>query len=183
MLITGELPGNQIDWPTMDDTANQAYRLSENTQVTGSDGDLAFGNKTLDAYKYATGAILVSAELMQDSAFDVEALVREAMAARLISGSTKVRSSPSMPPSAAVSSSSAVSRQNPHAPFTITNPGGFGSVIGTPIINQPQVAILATGAIKKRPVVIETDQGDSIAIRHMMYLSLSFTHASIASSL
>jgi HK97 family phage major capsid protein len=75
--------GNQIDWPTMDDTANQAYRLSENTQVTGSDGDLTFGNKVLDAYKYATGAILVSAELMQDSAFDVEALVREAMATRL----------------------------------------------------------------------------------------------------
>jgi HK97 family phage major capsid protein len=75
--------GNQIDWPTMDDTANQAYRLSENTQVTGSDGDLAFGNKVLDAYKYATGAILVSAELMQDSAFDIEGLIREAMATRL----------------------------------------------------------------------------------------------------
>lgn len=75
--------GNQIDWPTLNDTANQAYRLSENTQVTGSDGDLVFGNKVLDAYKYATGAILVSAELMQDSAFDIEGLVREAMATRL----------------------------------------------------------------------------------------------------
>lgn len=75
--------GNQIDWPTLNDTANQAYRLGENTQVTGSDGDLVFGNKQLDAYKYATGAILVSSELIQDSAFDVEALVRDAMATRL----------------------------------------------------------------------------------------------------
>ena len=55
--------------------------------------------------------------------------------------------------------------------FTLTNVGTFGSLMGTPIINQPQVAILAVGAIKKRPVVIETAQGDSIAIRHMMYLS------------
>ncbi|MGH2643594.1 MAG: dihydrolipoamide acetyltransferase family protein, partial [Chitinophagaceae bacterium] len=54
--------------------------------------------------------------------------------------------------------------------FTFTNVGTFGSLMGTPIINQPQVAILATGAIKKRPVVIETPQGDSIAIRHMMYI-------------
>lgn len=60
--------------------------------------------------------------------------------------------------------------------FTITNVGTFGSIMGTPIINQPQVAILATGAIKKRPVVIETDQGDSIAIRHMVYLSMSYDH-------
>jgi 2-oxoglutarate dehydrogenase E2 component (dihydrolipoamide succinyltransferase) len=60
--------------------------------------------------------------------------------------------------------------------FTITNVGTFGSIMGTPIINQPQVAILAVGAIKKRPVVIETDQGDSIAIRYMMYLSLSYDH-------
>ncbi len=60
--------------------------------------------------------------------------------------------------------------------FTITNVGSFGSIMGTPIINQPQVAILAVGAIKKRPVVIETGQGDSIAIRHMMYLSLSYDH-------
>lgn len=60
--------------------------------------------------------------------------------------------------------------------FTLTNVGTFGSIMGTPIINQPQVAILAVGAIKKRPVVIETPQGDSIAIRHMMYLSLSYDH-------
>lgn len=60
--------------------------------------------------------------------------------------------------------------------FTITNVGTFGSLTGTPIINQPQVAILAVGAIKKRPVVVETEQGDSIAIRHMMYLSMSYDH-------
>lgn len=60
--------------------------------------------------------------------------------------------------------------------FTLTNVGTFGSIMGTPIINQPQVAILAVGAIKKRPIVIETEQGDSIAIRHMMYLSLSYDH-------
>lgn len=60
--------------------------------------------------------------------------------------------------------------------FTFTNVGTFGSLMGTPIINQPQVAILAGGAIKKRPVVIETPHGDSIAIRHMMYLSMSYDH-------
>ncbi len=60
--------------------------------------------------------------------------------------------------------------------FTLTNVGTFGNLMGTPIINQPQVAILATGAIKKKPVVIETPAGDSIAIRHMMYLSLSYDH-------
>ena len=61
--------------------------------------------------------------------------------------------------------------------FTITNVGSLGSLMGTPIINQPQVAILATGAIKKRPVVIEHPElGDVIAIRHMMYLSLSYDH-------
>jgi 2-oxoglutarate dehydrogenase E2 component (dihydrolipoamide succinyltransferase) len=60
--------------------------------------------------------------------------------------------------------------------FTLTNVGTFGSIMGTPIINQPQVAIMAVGAIKKRPVVIETPQGDSIAIRHMMYISLSYDH-------
>ncbi|HSC53150.1 MAG TPA: dihydrolipoamide acetyltransferase family protein [Phnomibacter sp.] len=60
--------------------------------------------------------------------------------------------------------------------FTLTNVGTFGSIMGTPIINQPQVAIMAVGAIKKRPVVIETEQGDSIAIRHMMYISLSYDH-------
>ncbi|MEX0746886.1 MAG: 2-oxo acid dehydrogenase subunit E2, partial [Rhodothermales bacterium] len=61
--------------------------------------------------------------------------------------------------------------------FTITNIGSLGSLMGTPIINQPQVAILAIGAIKKRPVVIEDPNlGDIIAIRHMVYLSLSYDH-------
>ena len=67
--------------------------------------------------------------------------------------------------------------------FTLTNVGTFGSLMGTPIINQPQVAILAVGIIKKRPVVIETPAGDSIAIRHMMYLSLSYDHRIIDGSL
>ncbi len=67
--------------------------------------------------------------------------------------------------------------------FTVTNVGTFGSLMGTPIINQPQVAILAIGAIKKRPVVVETGQGDSIAIRHMMYLSLSYDHRIVDGSL
>ncbi|MCO5235142.1 MAG: 2-oxo acid dehydrogenase subunit E2 [Chitinophagaceae bacterium] len=67
--------------------------------------------------------------------------------------------------------------------FTVTNVGTFGSLMGTPIINQPQVAILAIGAIKKRPVVVETEQGDSIAIRHMMYLSLSYDHRIVDGSL
>jgi 2-oxoglutarate dehydrogenase E2 component (dihydrolipoamide succinyltransferase) len=67
--------------------------------------------------------------------------------------------------------------------FTFTNVGSFGSLMGTPIINQPQVAILAVGAIKKRPVVIETPHGDSIAIRHMMYLSLSYDHRIVDGSL
>ncbi len=67
--------------------------------------------------------------------------------------------------------------------FTLTNVGTFGSLMGTPIINQPQVAILAVGAIKKRPVVIETEQGDSIAIRQMMYLSMSYDHRIIDGAL
>ena len=67
--------------------------------------------------------------------------------------------------------------------FTLTNVGVFGSLMGTPIINQPQVAILAVGAIKKRPVVIESDQGDAIGIRHMMYLSMSYDHRIIDGSL
>jgi 2-oxoglutarate dehydrogenase E2 component (dihydrolipoamide succinyltransferase) len=67
--------------------------------------------------------------------------------------------------------------------FTLTNVGTFGSLMGTPIINQPQVAILAVGAIKKRPVVVETAQGDSIAIRHMMYLSMSYDHRIVDGSL
>ncbi|MCF8319048.1 MAG: 2-oxo acid dehydrogenase subunit E2 [Sphingobacteriaceae bacterium] len=60
--------------------------------------------------------------------------------------------------------------------FTLTNLGSFGNIMGTPIINQPQVAILAVGAIKKKPAVLETDDGDVIAIRHMMFLSLSYDH-------
>ncbi len=67
--------------------------------------------------------------------------------------------------------------------FTLTNVGSFGSIMGTPIINQPQVAILAVGAIKKRPVVIESEQGDSIAIRYMMYLSMSYDHRIIDGAL
>ncbi len=67
--------------------------------------------------------------------------------------------------------------------FTFTNVGTFGSLMGTPIISQPQVAILATGAIKKKPVVIETEQGDSIAIRHMMFISMSYDHRIIDGSL
>ena len=60
--------------------------------------------------------------------------------------------------------------------FTLTNVGSFGNVMGTPIINQPQVAILAVGTIKKKPAVLETEYGDVIAIRHMMFLSLSYDH-------
>lgn len=60
--------------------------------------------------------------------------------------------------------------------FTISNVGTFGSLMGTPIINQPEVAILATGVIKKRAEVMETPEGDKIEIRSMMYLSLSFDH-------
>jgi 2-oxoglutarate dehydrogenase E2 component (dihydrolipoamide succinyltransferase) len=67
--------------------------------------------------------------------------------------------------------------------FTLTNVGTFGSLMGTPIINQPQVAILAVGAIKKRAVVIETEQGDTIGIRHMMYLSLSYDHRIVDGSI
>ncbi len=60
--------------------------------------------------------------------------------------------------------------------YTLTNVGTFGNVMGTPIINQPQVAILAVGAIRKIPAVIETPQGDAIAIRHKMFLSHSYDH-------
>ncbi len=67
--------------------------------------------------------------------------------------------------------------------FTVTNVGTFGSLMGTPIINQPQVAILALGAIKKRPVVMETEDGDVIAIRHMMYLSMSYDHRIVDGSI
>jgi 2-oxoglutarate dehydrogenase E2 component (dihydrolipoamide succinyltransferase) len=67
--------------------------------------------------------------------------------------------------------------------FTLTNVGSFGNVMGTPIINQPQVAIMAVGAIKKKPVVIETPQGDTIGIRHMMFLSHSYDHRVVDGSL
>ncbi|MFT6844611.1 MAG: 2-oxoglutarate dehydrogenase E2 component (dihydrolipoamide succinyltransferase) [Flavobacteriales bacterium] len=60
--------------------------------------------------------------------------------------------------------------------YTLTNVGSFGNVMGTPIINQPQVAILAVGDIRKKPAVIETPQGDTIGIRHMMFLSHSYDH-------
>ncbi len=60
--------------------------------------------------------------------------------------------------------------------YTVTNVGSFGNVFGTPVINQPQVAIMAVGAIRKKPAVLETEQGDVIAIRHMMYLSHSYDH-------
>lgn len=60
--------------------------------------------------------------------------------------------------------------------FTLTNVGTFGNVMGTPIINQPQVAIMAVGAIRKKPAVLETEYGDVIAVRQMMFLSLSYDH-------
>lgn len=60
--------------------------------------------------------------------------------------------------------------------YTVTNVGSFGNVMGTPIINQPQVAILALGAIQKKPAVIETPHGDAIAIRHRMFLSHAYDH-------
>ncbi len=60
--------------------------------------------------------------------------------------------------------------------YTISNVGSFGNVMGTPIINQPQVAIMALGAIKKKPAVIETETGDTIGVRHFMYLSHSYDH-------
>jgi 2-oxoglutarate dehydrogenase E2 component (dihydrolipoamide succinyltransferase) len=67
--------------------------------------------------------------------------------------------------------------------FTLTNLGTFGNIMGTPIINQPQVAVLAVGAIKKKPAVMETEYGDVIAIRHMMFLSLSYDHRVVDGSL
>ena len=69
------------------------------------------------------------------------------------------------------------------ATFTLTNVGTFGSLMGTPIIPQPQVAILAVGLIKKRAVVIESADGDPIVIRHMMYLSLSYDHRVVDGSI
>jgi pyruvate/2-oxoglutarate dehydrogenase complex dihydrolipoamide acyltransferase (E2) component len=63
--------------------------------------------------------------------------------------------------------------------FTITNPGQFGAVLATPIINQPQVAILDLEAVVKRPVVIEGADGDSIAVRPMTYLCMSWDHRAL----
>ncbi|MFP5042988.1 2-oxo acid dehydrogenase subunit E2 [Parasediminibacterium sp. JCM 36343] len=91
--------------------------------------------------------------------------------------------------SAAVNKLGADARSNQLKPddvtggtFTFTNVGTFGTLMGTPIINQPQVAILAVGIIKKRPVVIESPNNDTIGIRHMMYLSLSYDHRVIDGS-
>ena len=67
--------------------------------------------------------------------------------------------------------------------YTVSNVGTFGNVMGTPIINQPQSAILALGAIKKKPAVIETEAGDSIGIRHLMFLSHSYDHRNIDGAL
>lgn len=67
--------------------------------------------------------------------------------------------------------------------YTLTNVGSFGNVMGTPIINQPQVAIMAVGAIRKMPSVIETPEGDMIAIRHKMFLSHSYDHRVVDGSL
>lgn len=82
------------------------------------------------------------------------------------------------------------SRQNQLRPddtqggtFTFTNIGAFGNIMGVPIINQPQAAILAVGTIKKKPAVLETENGDVIAIRHMMYLSMSYDHRVIDGAL
>jgi 2-oxoglutarate dehydrogenase E2 component (dihydrolipoamide succinyltransferase) len=89
-----------------------------------------------------------------------------------------------------VNSLSALARANKLSPddisggtFTVTNVGSFGNVMGTPIINQPQVAIMAVGVIKKKPAVIETPQGDVIAIRHLMFCSLSYDHRVVDGSL
>jgi 2-oxoglutarate dehydrogenase E2 component (dihydrolipoamide succinyltransferase) len=67
--------------------------------------------------------------------------------------------------------------------YTVTNVGSFGNVMGTPIINQPQVAIMAVGAIRKKPAVIETPQGDTLGIRHMMFLSHAYDHRVVDGSL
>jgi 2-oxoglutarate dehydrogenase E2 component (dihydrolipoamide succinyltransferase) len=67
--------------------------------------------------------------------------------------------------------------------ISLTNLGSFGTLMGTPIINQPQTAIVATGAIKKRPVVVETPEGDTIAIRHIMILSVTYDHRVIDGAL
>ncbi|WP_411906277.1 phage major capsid protein [Rhizobium mayense] len=73
--------GNTIPWPTMDDTSNTGALIAENAQV--SLAEMAFGTKMLEAYKYTSGVVLVSSELLQDSALDVEAIIRDAMAERI----------------------------------------------------------------------------------------------------
>src|SRR3546814_9623831 len=83
--ITRELvtaSGNQIEMPALNDTSNVGVRLAENTAAT-SEGDLVFTQKLLDAYKYSSGPILVSSELLQDSALPFEQIVRDAMAERI----------------------------------------------------------------------------------------------------
>ena len=67
--------------------------------------------------------------------------------------------------------------------YTVSNVGTFGNVMGTPIINQPQSAILALGAIRKKPAVVETEYGDTIVVRHMMFLSHSYDHRNIDGAL
>ena len=67
--------------------------------------------------------------------------------------------------------------------ISLTNLGSFGTIMGTPIINQPQCAIVAVGAIKKRPIVIETPDGDQIAIRPMMIISVTYDHRVIDGAL
>jgi len=67
--------------------------------------------------------------------------------------------------------------------YTVSNVGTFGNVMGTPIINQPQSAVLALGAIRKKPAVIETEFGDTIGVRHMMFLSHSYDHRNIDGAL
>jgi 2-oxoglutarate dehydrogenase E2 component (dihydrolipoamide succinyltransferase) len=67
--------------------------------------------------------------------------------------------------------------------ISLTNLGSFGTLAGTPIINQPQTAIIAVGSIKKRPVVMETPSGDAIMIRHMMILSITYDHRVIDGAL
>jgi 2-oxoglutarate dehydrogenase E2 component (dihydrolipoamide succinyltransferase) len=71
----------------------------------------------------------------------------------------------------------------PGGTFTLTNFGSYNNLTGTPIINQPQVAILGTGAVRKIPVVVETPEGDMIAIRQIMILSLSYDHRVIDGAL
>lgn len=73
--------GASLPWPTMNDTSNKGALIGENTQA--SESEVAFGTKTLGAYKYTSGVVLVSAELLQDSALDVEAIVRDAMSERI----------------------------------------------------------------------------------------------------